>query len=983
MLLWAGSLVFAQAQTVTGVVEDESGLALPGAVVSVKNTDISAATGADGRYSIRAGGEDVLVIGMLGFAEQEVPVNGRTTVDIVLREEIALLDELVVVGYATQKKVNLTGSVEQIDGSDIARQPVLQTSQALSGLSPGLTAIQSSGQPGADAAALRIRGTGSLTASNDPLVLIDGVEGDINGVDPADIQNISVLKDAASAAIYGSRASNGVILVTTKRATSGEMSIRYSTYAGWQQPTELPEYVGALDFLRAVGTEQSQIDDYAANMAGNPDQYPDTDWLDLVFSENGFQQYHNLHVNGGSEKARMLASISYMDQGGNIPNFGYKRYSGRLNSDFTFSEKFNVSVDLNFRKGISSAPTAGLSEITAQAFRVDPTQVAIHSDGSWGDGWGGSNPVAAARASGTTRDEFNYFRGIVRANYQPVDGLTLSMMYSPEHNDALGKSFRSIFTTITDWESKATRDVPNRNNLEQSYERTFQHNFNAVATYDKQLGDHAFTLLGGYEFIKSKTSLFGASRMDFVLDRYQELDAGAEDTRANNGSATQYGLLSFFGRLNYAFRDKYLFEANIRRDASSRFDRANRVSVFPSFSAGWRLSEEPFIDNTGLLSDLKLRASWGQLGNQQLARDFPFVSSIVLGESNFLFGDVIYTGGTQDYLANRDIRWETTETTNFGIDASLLDYRLGISAEYYIRKTKDMLLELPIPLVAGLLPSTQNAGNVENKGWDLSVSWRDKAGELSYQVGLNFSDVRNRVTDLANAGPIITENTITRVGQPIGAIFALETQGIFQNEEEVAGAPAQFGALTPGNLRYRDQNGDGIINADDRVILGDPFPKMTYGANLSAQYRNWDFSLALQGVGKRDVLLLEDAVWPAYNAGKVQRWHIDEAWSTENRGAKFPVLRPTSFGSNDARASSTWVFDASYLRIRNVSLGYTLPQGFLNLHALKELRIYFSGQNLFTFHKLPKGMDPLVPNGTNGAIYPVITAYTFGLNVQF
>lgn len=985
---------YAQQNQIMGSVRSASGEPLANVSVRTSATGTQRQTDEQGRFQIPVSNTDnALIFSLVGYASQEVAVVGQSTIHVTLEMEEQSLDEVVVVGYGTQRKVNLTGAVDRIEGEAITKQPVFQVSQALQGQSPGLTAIQSSGQPGNDVASLRIRGIGSLQASNDPLVLIDGVEGDINGVDPNDIENISVLKDAAAAAIYGSRASNGVILVTTKRAASDVVSISYNNYLGWQQPTELPKYVGALDFLRAVGTEQSAIDNYSSNMRANPDQYPDTDWLDLLFSENGFQQYHSVQANGGTERAKVLASLSYMDQGGNIPNYNYKRYNGRINSDFKLSDKFNISLDVNFRKGVSTSPTATLSEITAQAFRVDPTQVAIHSDGSWGDGWGGSNPVAAANASGTTVNDYNYFRGVLRASYQPVDGLTITAMYSPEHNGTFGKSFRKMFTTITDWESKATRNVPNRNSLNQRYERIFQHNFNAVATYDRQFGDHSFTALGGYEFIKSTTSGFGASRMDFILDKYEELDAGSDATRDNNGSATHYGLLSYFGRVNYNFRGKYLFEANVRSDASSRFHKDNRVAVFPSFSLGWRLTEEPFIGKSDFLSDLKLRASWGQLGNQSLGRDFPYVSSIALGESNFVFGNVITNGATQDYMANRAVRWETTETANVGIDGMFLNNRLNLSVDYYIRKTKDILLELPIPIVSGLLPSTQNAGNVENKGWDISAGWRDRVGEFAYHVTVNFSDVKNEVTNLANAGPIISGNSITQVGSPIGAIYGLQTQGIFQNTGEIENAPAQFGALVPGNLRYRDQvtvdtNGDGIpdasdglINADDWILLGNPFPRFSYGANLGASYKNFDLSLSFVGVGKRDILLLDDAVWPAYNAGKVQEWHLDKFWTPENPSAEFPILQPTSFGSNDARASSTWVFNGSYVRLRNVALGYTVPQ--LKFWGLNELRVFASGQNLFTSHNLPEGLDPLIPNGSVGAIYPVVATYTFGLNVRF
>ncbi|HLT93548.1 MAG TPA: TonB-dependent receptor, partial [Membranihabitans sp.] len=980
---------------VNGRVVDSNGEPLIGVNILVKGTNKGTTTDFDGQFILEdIDDQAVLMLSYIGYHSQEISVDGRRDISIVMLEDIQTLDEVVVVGYGTQKKVNLTGAVESIKGDRIANQQVAQTSQALTGLVPGLTAIQSSGQPGKDNAALRIRGIGSIGASNNPLILIDGVEGDVNSVDANDIADISVLKDAASAAIYGSRASNGVIIITTKRAQKGGLSVNYKNYLGVQSINNQPEYLGALEFLRYSGSTQEEIDAYAENNRTNPDVYPNTDWVEEVFTENGFQQYHSLRVNGGTDRVGVLASFSFLDQGANIKTFDFERYNGRFNTDIKVSDKIDLNFDLNFSRSKTTQPSFNLQEVIRQTYRIPPIYHAIHSDGSWGDAWNGQNPIAVVTDGGYDDDHTNYFRGVFKANYRPIPELNFSLMYSPENNDGYRKIFIRSYETITDWESKSTRKVPNRNSLSQSNARSFTNNFNAIGSYDKTLGNHNFSLLAGYEFIKSQYETFGASRTDFILQDYQVLNAGSEENDGNSGSATHSSLVSYFSRAKYSFKERYLFEANIRRDASSRFDNDHRVGIFPSVSVGWRLSEEAFIKDMDLFSNLKLRASWGQLGNQQIGSDFPYVSSIGLG-SNYIFNDAVVTGASQNVLANKGIMWETTETTNVGVDVGLFESQFVFTFDYFVRQTNDILLALPIPLVIGLNPSTQNAGNVENKGWDFSATWVDDIGDFSYSIGGNISDVKNKVTNLAGIGPIISGTRIIEVGSPIDMIYGYESAGVFQSEEAIAAAPSQFGSLQIGNLQYKDQltidtNGDGIpdqadglINPDDRVKLGNPFPTLTYGMDLNAGYKGFDLLVALQGVGKRDVLLTGDVSWALFNAGKIQKWQAEEFWTPENPDSRYPKISPTSAGSNDIQTSSTWIFDASYLRVRNVTLSYTFPRALMNKLTLGGLRLYLSGQNVMTFDKLPTGVDPLTPTGTSGGHYPVPQNFLMGVDLTF
>ncbi|WP_373512943.1 SusC/RagA family TonB-linked outer membrane protein [Persicitalea sp.] len=989
------TLLQAQDLQVNGKVSGTDGQGIPGVSITVQGTQRGTITKADGTYDVSAAPAATLVFSFVGYVNQIIPINNRSTINITLLEDTKALEEVVVVGYGTQKKVNLTGSVETIKGEQIARQPVVQTSQALTGLAPGLTVIQNSGQPGQDDGALRIRGLGSLGASNNVLVLVDGVEADINRIDAGDIESISVLKDASAASIYGSRASNGVIVVTTKKGASGKLTLNYRNNLAVQKPTGLPKYLGALEYLKYSGDSQAFVDDYTKNFGSDPDLYTDTDWVKELFTENGFQQYHNLSVSGGTDKVQSLASISYTGQNGNIKNYNFKRYNGLFNTQMKLNDKFDISFNLNFSKSLQSNPDEQLNQIVGQAYRIPPIYFARHSDGQWGDGWAGQNPIAIVNDNGNRDYNSNYFRGILRVNYSPIKDLKLTLMYSPEYGDDFVKSFNRTFYTVIDWKTQSRRARNNPNSLSQTNIRSFTENTNLLANYSKSFGVHDFSILGGSELIKYTTERFGASRQNFALQDFPYLDAGSEAAARNSGEATQYGLVSLFGRFNYAFKDRYLFEANVRRDASSRFAKENRVAIFPSVSAGWRLSDEPFMQDLRGLSNLKLRASWGQLGNQQLNSDFPYVANIALGQNNFVFGGTTITGATQTDLSNSRIQWETTEITNFAVDAGFLNNRLSLTAEYYVRKTKDLLLVLPVPLNLGFEPSIQNAGDLQNTGFDFSMDWREKKGDFTYGARAIFSSVKNEVTNLAGVGPIINGASITQVGSPIGLIYGYQTEGIFQSQDEINSSPAQFGKLIVGNLKYKDQltvdtNGDGvpdqadgIINPDDRVALGNPFPTISYGLDLTASYKQFDLAVNFQGVGKRDVRLGGDMVWGLFNAGKIQEWQVKEFWSPQNTDAQYPILAATSAGSNDIQTSSTWVFNAAYLRLRNVSIGYNLPTTALNKLGMSGFRIYASGQNLLKFDKLPPGIDPLVPNGASGNIYPITALYSLGIDVKF
>ncbi|SEL33769.1 SusC/RagA family TonB-linked outer membrane protein [Parapedobacter koreensis] len=987
-LIWVQQ---ARAQiTVTGrVIDSLTGEALGGATVSLLQSSLSTTTNETGNYSISVPvGNSTLAISYIGYQSTTVEVGNRTTVDVVLVKADAALDEVVVVGYGTTKEVNLTGSVSVVNNKDINWKQVGQTSMALQGVAPGVTITQGSGQPGNDAGTIRIRGLGTLgAAGQDPLVLVDGVEMGLNNIDPNDIETISVLKDAASAAIYGSRAANGVILVTTKRARSNKIAVNYNTYAGWQKPTNLPKLVSGLDHMLLLNEanqnvnqsptfQESYIEAYRENAPS--DLYPNTDWQTLTLTSSGFMHNHSLDISGGSDFIKVRASFNHLNQGGLIPNTGYRRSSLRVNTDLKASDKLGFKLDIRgndafvFEPGIAPAHIFFLMN-----GRIPANQEGLLSDGRYGQGWLGENPMAAANASGRS-DERTYSAIInLQADWKPIDGMNINVMYSPEVSSGMNKLFRKTYQTFYG-DGRLAYSYPAINSLTQTNPFNRQDNFRVLLDYARGVQQHNFKVLGGFELIDSYAESFNARRENFVLQDYPVLNAGSrENQQANGAGGTEYGLMSFFGRLNYDYAEKILFEANLRYDGSSRFAKGNRFGLFPSFSAGWRLSEEPFLQDVDIIDNLKVRASWGQLGNQNIG-DYPFVSAVDLSQS-YIFNESAVQAAALTQLGNNLISWETTEMLNVGLDATLFN-KLSLTAEYYVRNTKDILLELPIPGAVGLGAPYQNAGKVRNKGWDISLNHFNTIGDFNYNVRLTLSDVKNEIVDLEGTGPYISGSTIRMEGYPIDAFFGYQSQGLFQTAEEVAAhAALSSGASAPGDIKYVDQNGDHVINADDRVVLGSNIPRYTYSADLTASFKGFDLNVFLQGVGKVEGYLQGSGVWAFDTGGTAYMHHLDR-WTPENPNASYPRL---TFGlTNNYQHSDYWMINGAYLRVKNIQLGYTLPQRILGNGFIKNFRITASGQNLLTFDNFLDGFDVEIPRGSIER-YPIVKIYSFGLNVNF
>lgn len=972
-------------RTVRGIVTNEATLPLSDVTVALKGTQTATITNEEGAFVIQVPSEQsVLVFSSIGMTTQEVVVGNRTEVSVALVAESHSLGEVVVVGYGTQKRANLTGSVAVIETKDLASRPFSSTANALQGVAPGVTVTTGSGAPGNNGT-IRIRGIGTLNNSN-PLILIDGVEGDMNSIDPNLIASINVLKDAASSAIYGSRAANGVILVTTKRAT-GRLQVNYHAYVGVQKPTDLPDRINALDHMQMINLAHTNsgasplfadafIEEYRQNMASDPDRYPNTDWQREVLRGSGIMHNHNISVSSGGAKVRFLTSAGYLDQKGIIETSGFKRYTFRNNTDITLNEKLSIQADVQFIKTHTTEPGPGLSSVFLQMNRIPANQPGRYSNGMFGEAWNGENPIAFSGPDGGSQiEEHLKLLGRFVLNYKPTKWLTAELLAQPRYEELYNDNYnRAIQTYQLDGSPLFIR--PERTTLANRSIRSLYGNYYGYLTAQQEVKNHGFKFLLGSSLETFNTRTFRAYRDGFTFPEYRVLDAGLQDNREASGTASEWALQSFFGRFNYDFKSKYLLEVNARYDGSSRFAQGRKYGFFPSVSAGWRISSEDFMENVNAVTNLMLRASWGRLGNQNIG-SYPFASTLSLG--SYTMGNQILQVAALNQMNNEFISWETSEMTNVGLDLMLFD-KLMIGFDWYDKITSDILLELDIPLSIGLDAPYQNAGKVRNRGWEASINYKDRAGKFRYDIGFNISDVRNTVLDLRGVSQ--TGLLVSREGHPINSIFALQADGYFQSAEEISQHATQIGVLAPGDIRYINQNphADNLINADDFVIVGSTIPRFTYGLNLNAEYSNFTFNAFLQGVGKADGYLYGRAIQPFFSGASAYEQHKDY-WTPDNRNATFPRLTWGDAGNN-YQHSSFWMRNASYLRLKNLQLGYNLPASFLNKMRIQQARLYVNGQNLFTIDRFWDGFDVETPVGT-GTNYPMVKIYTVGVDLRF
>lgn len=967
---------------ITGVVKDENGEPVIGANVVEKGTTNGIITDLDGKYSLLASPGSVLLVSYIGYNSQEVKIGKNDVINFLLHEDAKLLDEVVVVGYGTVKKGNLTTSVTSVKSDALTNRPVQTIADALQGQVPGLNIVQS-GRPG-KASSMQLRGATSLNATGSPLLLVDGVPGEFNYLNMDDIESITVLKDAASAAIYGSRAAHGVILVTTKRGTEGKPTFRYNGYVGVNTPTDMPEVIGSAEYARIRNEAQHNIgrgDVFSADEiqqfanGTDPNRYPNTNWLDLMF-KNSITTRHSIAATGGSESVKYYLSGGFDHQTGVVPEVSQNVFNVRSNVDVAITKKFNLSFDLRYLLR-QKDEVGGLDGIIIDVYKMNPTYVAFYTDGTYGDNANSVvNPIAYLHEKGHDLDDTHDASGIFKMEYEFIDGLKLTGLanvnYVFGNVTSIGRqlSFTNFFTQ--------KQSTLGQNTLSEKRTLKSYYNLQALLTYKKQFGKHSLDLLAGYQQENQKDDWISAYRDGYPTDIIHVLNGGSKERWENDGNAEHWAIASFIGSLNYDYAGKYLLTFKMRSDGSSRFASGHRWSTFPSVAGAWRITGEEFMKETSsFLDDLKVRASWGKTGASSGLGLYPSYTTIGMG--GVILNNAYKQTAYLKTLGNTDLGWEKTTMVDVGADALFLNNRLGVVFDYYIKKTNDILIELPVPMEYGLGKPKVNIGEVENKGWELDIKWSDRIGQVNYQIQGNLSNNKNKVLDLGGTGP--WKNDYTDIGLPMKSFYGYEALGYFQSEEEIASSPFQNLKNKPGDIKYKDQNGDNKIDGDDRVIIGDPNPHFLYGLRLSAEYKGFDINMFFQGIGKKDYLMNGPGVQPLSDSGKGPVFeHQLDYWTENNREAKYPRILESNQATFNYEKSDFWKINAGYFRMKNLQVGYNFSNSLLKNSSFRNLRVYFSASNLFTIDNFVPGYDP---ETNNAYTYPLARTYAFGLNVQF
>lgn len=981
-----------QAHKVSGTVTDQStGETLLGVSVFVEGTKIGVVTDLNGKFTIDAPtSSSALVFSYIGYITKKASVGKQGFLKVTLEQDTKKLDEVVVVGYGTQKKVNLTGAVASVSSAALESRPITQTSQALAGLVTGVSVSQGSGRPGNDGAEIRIRGVGTFSgAGKDPLVLIDGLAASINDIDPNNIKNISVLKDAASASIYGNRAANGVILIETKRGEKGKLQVSYNNYMGWQKVTALPEFLESWEYatMKNVANPNSYTAEQIAKYkdGSDPDNYPNVPHLkNLLNTGSGFQTSHNLNFMGGDEKNSYLFTLGYLNQNGLLAKNEFSRYNFGLNFDSKIKENLKLKVDLNGFSQNTNEPrsTGDMTNMIGFAVREAPIYAGKKSDGTYGyqDDYA---PEAWMSSESFTNRRAKNFLGGMELSWEPIKGLTLSGKAGYKYYNWTDQWFQSTFVF-----DKSKTVSPNKLSVSSGDNSLLT--LQSLLRYTKSINKHNFTVLAGYSQESYREDGISAFRDNFPNNLLYELNAGAGSNMQNSGSGSEWALRSYFGRLNYDFNGKYLFEANARYDGTSRFPTSGRWGLFPSVSAGWRISEESFIkDNLTWIDNLKLRASWGKLGNQNIGT-YPYQNVLSTGQ-NYTFGGALSSGIALTTLANASVTWETTAVTDLGIDLSILKDKLSVTLDYFDKTTSNILYKKSVSNVLGLGVNEYNAGELNNKGIEIILNYHTSIGKVNIGVAPNFSYVKNKVTKLAD-GRLKDIGAGLYVGQSMYPIYGYVADGIFKDAADVTSYPKQPIAGQPGVIRFKDISGpdgvpDGKVDATyDRTQIGNTIPKYYYGATITADYRGFDFSMLLQGLGGYEKQMGSYMAFAFYNSGQIQRWQADGAWNeaNPNPNAIYPKLSSLNMGSENVQTSTFWNRNASFLRLKNLQIGYTIPKSIIHKLGINNLRIFYSGQNLFTYNHFYKGWDPEMyqATGDNPSFYPITAVHTFGLNVK-
>lgn len=994
-----------QAGICKGLVKDATGESVIGASVVVKGTTNGTITDFDGNFSldgIKKG--DVIVISYVGYQIQEIKWNG-SPLNVILKEDSKTLSEVVVVGYGTQKKANLSGSVAMVDSKELENRPIQNVSSGLQGLMPGVAITGTNGAPGQDAGKIRVRGIGTLNEAG-PYILVDGIEtGTLSAVDPNDIESISVLKDAASAAIYGSKAANGVVLITTKRGKTGQTKISYSGYLSFQNATNMIERMGSYEYasllnqaLEAEGMSKRFNDTELQKFKdGNDPLYPDTDWYDLAY-KTGVQHRHNVNINGGSENVKYMASLGYLNQTGILPNAGREQFNARTNLDMKINKRLSARMNLSFIKNdysdASSAYYGGSSDqIIRQLNLIAPWIVARYDDGTWGTISDGSPIAWLDSGMKVNRDNYN-FSGMAAVDYEIFDGLKLTLQGAYVNNLQNYNYFQKYIKYNENKESDPSQ-------LDERFYKWDRTNYDALLNYNKNFGKHNIKGLLGWHTEKYNYKYQKAVRKKFPNNELTDMNAGDASTQSNEGYTAELAMISWFARINYDFAGKYLLEANIRADASSRFAEGHRWGYFPSFSGAWRISEEAFMESAkdSWLSGLKIRASWGQLGNQDALSGsnndyYPALNTYNL-DSKYAFGGSLNSGYYQRKYRLETISWEKASTWGVGVDFTLFN-KLNGSLDYYNRKTTGIIMDVTVPKEFALDAYKDNVGSMRNSGIEINLSYNTKIGQVDFGIAGNFSYNKNEILDLGGGDPNkyldATDGYSQRnkVGEAMNSYYIYRADGFFNSQEEADAYTAKYGnpfgkTFKAGDLRYVDTNKDGKLTADDREYCGSSDPKIIYGFNINAGWKGIDLSLMFNGAAGVKRLFDGYEVYGNFSGDAAHPATIwRDAWTPDNHDASMPRIFYDTNSASSSRSvqSDFWLQDTSYLRLKNLQLGYTLPKGWLNSVGVENIRIYYSVENLLTFDKMKINIDP-ESTSQRLSSYPLLRTHAFGVNVTF
>ena len=1005
----------------SGVVIDSAGEPVIGAGVVIEGSTNGTITDVDGRWELVVPSTTTkIVISSLGYKEQVVAAGSASARTVTLHEDSQMLQETVVVGYGVQKKVNLTGAVAMVNSEEMNARPISSVASGLQGLLPGVTVVNSSSQPGQANTTIRVRGVGTIGNSN-PLILIDGIEGDISSINPEDIESVSVLKDAASSAIYGARAANGVLLVTTKKLAAGKdavTKINFSAYAGIQTPTRLPEMCDAIEFMTLDNEARKNVDTADAWLPEDfdkvrnntdPNYFGNTDWIGQVIKKVAPQQNYSLSLNGTLGNSGYMLSYRYFDQSGlTVGNStGETRHNLRFKINTKLIDRVTLSSNLGYTTTKVISPVSSLTSgggAIYTAMRIAPNVPVRYTDGTWAYGGGNTNPVAILRDGGRAKTDADELSIMEVVKVDILKGWDVSATYNVTSYNGL-KDILKKTITFNNPEDGSTYSYQSPNSIKNIDYRHNQQTFILQTNFDLNFGKHNVSGVVGMSQEWYTSRSFEASRTKLITEQDPTLNLGDPQTMSNASTYSSWAIRSGFGRVSYNWNERYLLEGNLRYDLSSRFHKSNRSGLFPSVSAGWRISEENFMAATRTyLDNLKIRASWGMLGNQYVgSSNYPYLSVLQAYTSGIsMIGANATTGYVQSTLSNPNLSWEKIKMLDLGFDLAMFSNRLTFSFDWYNKDTDGILLKLNYPAQLGAKPSEQNAGKVNNKGWEMDLNWRSQAGEFMYGIGFNLSDVKNKIVDLGGNAPDLSGNQIRMVGYPIDAFYGYISDGLMTPEDfkinnpethtyNLPNIPVILGnRYQPGDIKYKDLSGpegvpDGRITPEyDRTVLGSSIPRYTYSVRGNLGWRGIDFSFVLQGVGKCSGYLEGSARHALQDmAAYPQKVHLERynVVTNPNPKASYPRLTYNT-GFNQNTFSTFWLEDASYLRVKNVQLGYTFPEKWMKKARIDNFRVYASADNLFTFSKFFYAYDPETPV-SKGGYYPLVKTVVIGVNLTF